>query len=231
MVQIGTTVTNLTQIATRNHVDLQNVTADQHHAQSHSHASHTGIGANDHHAQSHAHASHTGIGANDHHAQNHTTANHTVHEHSLFIPAAGMTHTGALIVHDNRSVVELVDGQSKSLYFTLLVPREFSALYGIELVWLASVAAGNLYLSGSAAWGTVGEDDALTVDPIPVSAIATAGNTIINESALVATAGFAGLAAYDHLGVMVTRQANDPLDTLGVSIYVLGLILHIDLLT
>ena len=51
------------------HGDLGGVTADQHHAQSHTHASHTGIGANDHHAQSHSHASHTGIGASDHHVK------------------------------------------------------------------------------------------------------------------------------------------------------------------
>lgn len=38
------------------------VSADQHHAQSHTHASHTSIGANDHHAQAHAieGADHTG---------------------------------------------------------------------------------------------------------------------------------------------------------------------------
>jgi len=75
------------------HEDLTDVTSDQHHPQSHTHASHTGIGAGDHHAafvqadhdglpnphhaESHTHASHTGIGANDHHAQSHTHASHT----------------------------------------------------------------------------------------------------------------------------------------------------------
>jgi hypothetical protein len=42
--------------------------ANSHHAQSHSHGSHTGIGANDHHSQSHSHGSHSGIGASDHHS-------------------------------------------------------------------------------------------------------------------------------------------------------------------
>jgi hypothetical protein len=42
--------------------------ANSHHAQSHSHGSHTSIGANDHHAQSHSHSSHTSIGASDHHS-------------------------------------------------------------------------------------------------------------------------------------------------------------------
>lgn len=36
------------------HADLGSVTADQHHAQSHTHGSHSGIGADDHHAQAHA---------------------------------------------------------------------------------------------------------------------------------------------------------------------------------
>lgn len=36
------------------HGDLGSVTADQHHAQSHTHASHTSIGADDHHATNHA---------------------------------------------------------------------------------------------------------------------------------------------------------------------------------
>jgi hypothetical protein len=68
---------------------LSNVSADQHHAQSHSHASHTGVGADDHHAQAHTHpaegavvvthASTTGQTANDHHNQAHSIvgADHT----------------------------------------------------------------------------------------------------------------------------------------------------------
>ena len=70
--------------------DLTGVSADDHHAETHGHASHTGIGAADHHgafvqtdhdvlpnphhsnandhAASHTHASHTGIGATDHHS-------------------------------------------------------------------------------------------------------------------------------------------------------------------
>lgn len=75
--------------------DLTGVSADDHHAQSHTHASHTGIGpddhhpqahthnhdtdltgvsADDHHPQSHSHASHTGIGADDHHVEIHSAA-------------------------------------------------------------------------------------------------------------------------------------------------------------
>lgn len=61
------------------HALLTNVTADQHHAQSHTHASHTGIGANDHHAQIHA------IGGADH------TGAITSAQHGIF--AAGAHHT------------------------------------------------------------------------------------------------------------------------------------------
>lgn len=52
-------VSNLNQIATRNHSDLQNVTADQHHAQSHTLASHS----------TKAHSELTGIGSSDHHVR------------------------------------------------------------------------------------------------------------------------------------------------------------------
>jgi hypothetical protein len=44
---------SLDDLAKKNHSDLDGVTADQHHPQSHSHASHMGIGADDHHNQSH----------------------------------------------------------------------------------------------------------------------------------------------------------------------------------
>ncbi len=75
------------------HANLAGVSADQHHPQAHSLASHsskahselTGIGANDHHAQAHALASHsskahselTGVSANQHHPQVHTHASHS----------------------------------------------------------------------------------------------------------------------------------------------------------
>jgi hypothetical protein len=45
------------------HFDLINIGANDHHAQSHTHASHTSIGANDHHAQSHVLADGAGLGA------------------------------------------------------------------------------------------------------------------------------------------------------------------------
>lgn len=69
------------------HGDLGSVSANQHHAQAHSLASHsskahnelTGIGANDHHAQahSHAHSSITGVSADQHHAQVHAMGSHS----------------------------------------------------------------------------------------------------------------------------------------------------------
>lgn len=43
--------------------DLTGVSADDHHAQSHTHASHTSIGANDHHADIHQPSKHDAIGA------------------------------------------------------------------------------------------------------------------------------------------------------------------------
>jgi len=97
------------------HEDLTDVTSDQHHPQSHTHASHTGIGAGDHHAafvqadhdglpnphhaESHTHASHTGIGATDHHsnANDHVrahvvaeTLDHTFPGGSTFLRADGV---------------------------------------------------------------------------------------------------------------------------------------------
>jgi len=76
------------------HGDLTGVTADQHHAQSHTLASHstkahselTGVTADQHHAQSHSLASHTGtlahgdltgVTADQHHAESHSLASHT----------------------------------------------------------------------------------------------------------------------------------------------------------
>jgi len=61
---------NLTNLATRQHVGLTDITSDQHHPQSHTLASHstkahselTGIGTGDHHAQLHGSSHHSGGG-------------------------------------------------------------------------------------------------------------------------------------------------------------------------
>lgn len=80
------------------HANLAGLTADNHHPQTHSLASHstkahselTGVSANQHHPQAHSLASHsskahselTGVGANNHHPQAHTLASHSTKAHS-----------------------------------------------------------------------------------------------------------------------------------------------------
>jgi len=69
---VSKTGSNLTDLVTRQHAGLTNITSDQHHPQSHSLASHS----------SKAHSELTGIGINDHHAQAHSLASHSSKAHS-----------------------------------------------------------------------------------------------------------------------------------------------------
>ena len=87
---VSKTGSNLTNLATRQHAGLTDVTANQHHPQSHSHthASITSVTSDQHHAASHGHthASTTGRTANDHHAQAHShthasTTGRTANDH------------------------------------------------------------------------------------------------------------------------------------------------------
>ena len=85
------------------HANLAGVSADQHHAQIHTHASHTSIGANDHHPQIHTHASHTSIGANDHHPQAHTLASHSSKAHSELTGVSSDQHHSQVHTHASHT--------------------------------------------------------------------------------------------------------------------------------
>lgn len=97
------------------HANLAGVSADQHHAQAHTLASHsskahselTGISANQHHAQSHTHGSHSGIGANDHHAQVHTLGSHS--DFGSYIDQALKTTSSPTFVETRINICALRD--------------------------------------------------------------------------------------------------------------------------
>lgn len=65
--KVNKTGSNLTDLDTRNHSDLQNVSANQHHNEAHTLASHS----------SKAHSELTGVSANQHHNQLHGSSDHT----------------------------------------------------------------------------------------------------------------------------------------------------------
>jgi len=89
------------------HEDLTDVTSDQHHAASHTHASHTGIGAGDHHA-AFVQADHDGLpnphhsNANDH-AAAHTLASHSTRAHSELTGVGATDHHSNALDHSNAS--------------------------------------------------------------------------------------------------------------------------------
>lgn len=93
---------------THAHSVITGQTADDHHNEAHTLASHSskahselsGVGINDHHARSHTLASHstkphsalTGVGANDHHAESHTLASHSSKSHTVLTDKGTNTH-------------------------------------------------------------------------------------------------------------------------------------------
>jgi len=122
------------------HANLASVTANQHHAQAHTLASHsskahselTGISANQHHAQSHSHGSHSGIGANDHHAQSHTLNSHS--NFGTYINQALLTSSSPTfeVVHAMNKV-RLYD-LGRDHYLSLKVNENLSASRNLNII-------------------------------------------------------------------------------------------------
>jgi hypothetical protein len=158
--------------AATDHATLINVTANQHHAQSHAiggadhsgslaHAALSGIGAGDHHAQAHAiggadhsgslaHAALSGIGAGDHHAQAHGQADHT--DRTRRIPLAVLQVTtgtaqtdthGALTPYGHYHVADVAD--DFIIFAPVVLPVDFVSGLQLHVVVSAEGASGGNY--------------------------------------------------------------------------------------
>jgi hypothetical protein len=93
----------------------------------HSHdADLTGVSADDHHAQSHTHASHTSIGANDHHNQAHGNADHDAALRTLYVrktadESVNLLSTGSTSQNDNELFFSIAANEVWVVRFYLVI--------------------------------------------------------------------------------------------------------------
>ena len=112
--QIPAAIARDSELHAQNHTDTQHTDGpNSKPGHQHSHDTDlTGVSADDHHAQSHTHASHTGIGANDHHNQAHVldSSDHTVSGKTAgqFLRATGATSFAfeAIVISRGGTVVK-----------------------------------------------------------------------------------------------------------------------------
>ena len=109
------------------------------------------VGANDHHAQSHTHASHTSIGANDHHAQAHGADDHTNRTRYVSLhwqyqvsdrAYSADNHGGAPF--DDAAHVDFADGVDFYMYAApFMLPADYVSGTVTLKYQISSSAAGN----------------------------------------------------------------------------------------
>lgn len=120
----------------------------------------------------------------------------------------------------DHAVDEMPDNLLSKLYFTIPVPSDFDSLVSLDIVLVLAIAGGNnLRWSALSDYGAAGEGVGIHDGAIggTTTGLAT-GYIEIDVSALVAS-----LAAGDYLGVVFLREGADVLDTLGGTLYMLGL--------
>jgi len=113
---------NLTDLATRQHAGLTNVTSDQHHPQSHTLASHStkphsalsDVTSDQHHAEvhGHAHGDLSEVTSDQHHPQSHALNSHSSYPHSELSDAPADAHhpqSHTLASHSTRPHSSLTD--------------------------------------------------------------------------------------------------------------------------
>jgi len=145
----------------------------------------------------------------------------------IFIPApAGSSGTSSDEVNVGPASRELEDNLIELVDFTFKVPANFTSLSSLKAVWINfSGGAGNMYwkmqIIGCAASGEAYNTDA----EAGVSGVtASGGSGIVNVQAPATPPSLSNIAAGDYLSVRVQRAGDDVLDTLGVSVYLVGLL-------
>jgi len=149
------------------HVNLAGVSADQHHPQAHTLASHstkahselTGIGANDHHAQAHTLASHsskahselTGVSSDQHHPQAHTLASHSSKAHSELTGIGANDHHPQVHTHASHTSIGANDHHAQ--VHTLGSHSDFSSYLDQAVKQASNVIFGGATINGKLSLG------------------------------------------------------------------------------
>jgi len=115
---------------------------------------------------------------------------------------------------------QMLDTVDTIIRFEVPFPREFQELVTAEAL-LVSAAAGNLRRVVATNWGQFGSLEAYNVgsDAIAVGQVAVLADDM---TALDLAAAFTGVVGEDWVGVELTREASDALDTIDDIVYFVG---------
>jgi len=132
--------------------------------------------------------------------------------------------TGAVLsaTYDVYAVSTLVDAQVNMVYFTIPIPSDFTTLTKAVMVIIA-VGTGNLYRNVNTSFAATGEAFSTHSDAVVLAAVAVTSGQILDDDI---SAAFTGIAAGDRVGLQYYRAGDNVLDTVGASVYVLGLLLE-----
>jgi len=119
-------------------------------------------------------------------------------------------------------VIILVDGATKTIYWTLKVPPDFLSLVSVKLIWISVAAAGDINLGWWAFYGAEGENRIAGSDPLAYAVDATNGANIINATNRPLT--LPALKRGDYVGIQTSRGAALAADTLNADVQVFGLL-------
>jgi hypothetical protein len=118
--------------------------------------------------------------------------------------------------------VLFVNAATKYAALTLVLPRTFKTLVKAS-AFIAPLDAGNMYAKVDTSWGKNTEDLAAHMDTIAYAAYAVQSSKWYEWDILAA---FTDVAAEDIIGITITRDAANVLDTVEASIGLCGVSLE-----
>uniref|UniRef100_A0A6M3KDE3 Uncharacterized protein n=1 Tax=viral metagenome TaxID=1070528 RepID=A0A6M3KDE3_9ZZZZ len=114
------------------------------------------------------------------------------------------------------------DPQDDNVRFVVPIPSDFSTLTKAVVVVLPA-GTGDMYRDVTTDFAATGEAYNTHSDSIAKTAVGVTNGQIFDDDI---SAAFTGIAAGDRVGVVYKRWGADALDTVGTTVYVLGLLLE-----
>ena len=147
--------------------------------------------------------------------------------HSIWAQPHAVSGTGAVLAttitgYSNVGVAELVDSQDDVVYFSVPIPTDFVTLTKAAVV-LVPGGTGNMRVGATSTYGAAGELMATHGDLISLADVAVTIDLVTERSM---SAMLTLLAAGDRLGLKFSREGTHANDTVGASVFVLGLLLE-----
>ena len=122
------------------------------------------------------------------------------------------------------AAAELVDPQNDTVYFSVAIPTGFVTLTKAVIVFI-SKGTGNMRRLSDALFAADGEAPNANSGAIAIAEIAVVAD-VIDTDDMTAESQLDGLAAGDYLGLAYQRAGAHANDTVGASVFILGLLLE-----